>query len=159
MLDDQQFIHEWISDPLYKAGLNKEFSCVIISPLQPKWGDLLTVNFNTTSEKGIISLYEKFSNIRVFSSPCFYVLGLNTVIYSLNLCIQSEFGKIRTKKTSYLNFSLCNVWNKEALSFRVVSDWKSYNKYFLTFVWVGSWSWEGDLVVFTFEIRNEEGIW
>ena len=101
----------------------------------------------------------KVFEYRVFSSPCFYVLGLNTVIYSLNLCIQSEFGKIRTKKTSYLNFSLCNVWNKEALSFRVVSDWKSYNKYFLTFVWVGSWSWEGDLVVFTFEIRNEEGIW
>ena len=33
-----------------------------------------------------------------FSGPHFPVFGMNTETYSLNLCIQSEYGKIRTRK-------------------------------------------------------------
>ena len=36
----------------------------------------------------------------VFSGPYFPVFGLNTKIYSVNLCIQSAYRKIRTRKNS-----------------------------------------------------------
>ena len=36
----------------------------------------------------------------VFSGPYFPVFGLNTEIYGVNLCIQSEYRKIRTRKNS-----------------------------------------------------------
>ena len=37
--------------------------------------------------------------IRSFSGPYFPAFGLNTEIYRVNLYIQSECGKIRTRKT------------------------------------------------------------
>ena len=40
------------------------------------------------------------SKYGVFSGPYFPVLGLNTEIYSVNLRIQSEYRKIRTRKNS-----------------------------------------------------------
>ena len=39
-------------------------------------------------------------NYRVFSAPYFPVFELNTEIYSVNLRIQSEYRKIRTRKNS-----------------------------------------------------------
>ena len=36
----------------------------------------------------------------VFSGPYFPVFGLNTEIYGVNLCIQSEYRKTRTRKNS-----------------------------------------------------------
>ena len=42
----------------------------------------------------------KSFQIRSFSGPCFRVFGLNTQIYSVNLRIQSEYRKIRTRKNS-----------------------------------------------------------
>ena len=47
--------------------------------------------------------YVKSVQIRSFSGPYFPVLELNTEIYSINHIIQSEYGKIRTRKTPYLN--------------------------------------------------------
>ena len=41
----------------------------------------------------------KSIRIRSFSGPYFSTFGLNTDIYPVNLCIQSELGKIRTRKT------------------------------------------------------------
>ena len=41
----------------------------------------------------------KVSKYGVFSCPYFSIFGLNTEIYSLNLRIQSEYMKIRTRKT------------------------------------------------------------
>ena len=41
--------------------------------------------------------------IRNFSGPCFPVFGLNTKIYSVNLRILSECGKIRTRKFPNMN--------------------------------------------------------
>ena len=40
-----------------------------------------------------------FSSIRSFSGPYFPALGLDTERYGVSLHIQSEFGKIRTRKT------------------------------------------------------------
>ena len=42
----------------------------------------------------------KSVRIRRFSGPYFPVFGLNTEIYGVNLRIQSEYRKIRTKKNS-----------------------------------------------------------
>ena len=39
----------------------------------------------------------------VFSGPYFPVLGLNTEIWSVSLCIQSKYMKIQTRKTLYLD--------------------------------------------------------
>ena len=47
--------------------------------------------------------YVKSVQIRSFSGPYFPVLELNTEIYSINHIIQSEYGKIRTRKTPCLN--------------------------------------------------------
>ena len=41
----------------------------------------------------------KSVDIRAFSVPYFPAFGLNTERYLVSLCIQSEFGKIRTGKT------------------------------------------------------------
>ena len=45
----------------------------------------------------------KLSKYEVFSGSYFPVFGLNTEIYRVNLCIQSEYGKIRTRKTPHLD--------------------------------------------------------
>ena len=42
------------------------------------------------------------SKYGVFSGPQFSVFGLNTIIYPVNLRLQSKYGKIRTKKNSAL---------------------------------------------------------
>ena len=47
----------------------------------------------------------------VFSSPYFPVFRQNTEIYGVNLCIQSECRKIRTRKNSifgYFSRSICS---------------------------------------------------
>ena len=41
----------------------------------------------------------KSVRIRNFTCPYFPAFGLNTESYSVNFCIQSECGKIRTRKT------------------------------------------------------------
>ena len=50
-----------------------------------------------------LSRYVKSVRIRSFSVPHFPAFGLNTVIYRVNLCIQSEYRKMRTRKTSNTN--------------------------------------------------------
>ena len=42
--------------------------------------------------------YVKSVQIRSFPGPYFPIFGLNTEIYGINLCIQSEYGNIRTRK-------------------------------------------------------------
>ena len=42
----------------------------------------------------------KVSKYGGFSGPYFPALGLNTEIYSVNFRIQTEYGKIRTRKNS-----------------------------------------------------------
>ena len=45
----------------------------------------------------------KVYKYKVFSSPCFSAFALNTEIYSVDLRKQSECGKIRTRKSPYLD--------------------------------------------------------
>ena len=55
----------------------------------------------------------KVSKYGVISIPYIPVLGLNTEIYSINLCIQSEYRKIRTRNNSvfgHFSSSDFNVW-------------------------------------------------
>ena len=42
----------------------------------------------------------KSASIRSYSGPYFPAFGLNTEIYSESLLIQSEYRKIRTRKTA-----------------------------------------------------------
>ena len=46
------------------------------------------------------ALREKCPNTEYFPGLYFPILGLNTKIYFKNLSIQSEYGKIRTRKIS-----------------------------------------------------------
>ena len=79
----------------------------------------LAIRFNTA---------RKVSNYGVFSDPYFPVFGLNTEIYGVNLRIQSEYRKIRTRKNSVFGHisrsanktlsDFLNVW-KGNLAFRV----------------------------------------
>ena len=47
--------------------------------------------------------YVKSVQVRNFSGPCFPVFGLNMEIYCVNHRIHSKYGKIRTRKTPYLD--------------------------------------------------------
>ena len=49
-----------------------------------------------------------YVQIRSFSGLYFPVFGLNTEIYSVNLCIQSEYEKIRTRKNSLFGQFSCS---------------------------------------------------
>ena len=51
----------------------------------------------------ICAIVWKVSKYGVFSGPYFPTFALNTERYSLSLRIQSECGKIRTRKTPYLD--------------------------------------------------------
>ena len=65
------------------------------------------------------------SKYGVFSAPYFPVFGLNTLLYSVNLRIHSEYKKIRTRKNSvFRHFSrsaldtghrldICNTFNRQ----------------------------------------------
>ena len=51
----------------------------------------------------------KVSKNGVFSGPSFPAFWLNTDIYSVNLRIQSEYGKIRTRKNSVFRHLFIDV--------------------------------------------------
>ena len=55
----------------------------------------------------------KVSKYRVFSGPYFPAFGLNTEIYGVNLRIQSECGKIRTRKNSVFGHFFHSEHNAE----------------------------------------------
>ena len=53
----------------------------------------------------------KVSKYGVISGPYFPVFGLNTEIYEANLCIQSEYRKIRTRNNNgFGHFSRSGNW-------------------------------------------------
>ena len=56
----------------------------------------------------------KVSKYGVLSGPYFPVFGLNTEFYSVNLRIQSKYGKIGTRKNSefgHFSHSVIELWN------------------------------------------------
>ena len=101
----------------------------------------------------------KVSKYGVFSGPYFPVIGLNTEIYVVNLYIQSEYRKIRTRKNSAFGhfsrsakiFTFKSVWIamtglnlstgacKKISKFRKVSGFQLrvsvMVKYWLPFTW------------------------
>ena len=83
--------------------------CILVFKLNSVWSiaSWLYSNPSTTW---------KVSKYGVFSGPYFPAFGLNTEIYSVNLSIQSECGKIRTRKNSLFgNFSRSDtilIWSR-----------------------------------------------
>ena len=75
--------------------------------MQPK-SDIVTseifnekqFNFCLQTKDRVDSLCEKYQNTEVFLVRIFFLFGLNTGIYHVNLHIQSEYTKIQTRKTS-----------------------------------------------------------
>ena len=72
-----------------------------------------------------LSLHEKCPNTEVFSVPCFPGLGLNMEIYRVDLRIQYEYRKIRTRKISvfgHLLRSVCKSTNfeKDSSAFNIL---------------------------------------
>ena len=90
---------------------------------------LINIQFIVQSKKKLpqkvnftSNIHEKFLvlnvvQIRVFSGPYFPAFGLNPEIYGANLCIQSKYRKIWTRKTPYLNTFNAVVQNKTQNSF------------------------------------------
>ena len=99
--------------------------------------------------------YVKSVQIRSFPGPYFPIFGLNTEIYGINLCIQSEYGNIRTRKKlriwilftqcgretssfSYGLFSIAsirnhtlNVLNLEVLKFLKICEFEQTSQNFV----------------------------
>ena len=63
-----------------------------------------------THKKFLVTLSEKCPNLKL-SWRVFSRIGLNTDIFRVNLCVQSKFGKIRTRKKFWIrtNFSQRNL--------------------------------------------------
>ena len=74
----------------------------------------------------------KPSKYGVFSGPYFPVFGLNMEIYGVNLRIQSEYGKIRSRKNSALgHFSRSEEdrfarFNTLAMPDKPLTSWRSH---------------------------------
>ena len=65
----------------------------------------------------------KVSKYVVFSGPYFHIFGLNTEIYFVNLCIQSEYRKIQTRNNPvFVYFSRSEEWSIQCL-FLVSRKW------------------------------------
>ena len=65
------------------------------------------------------------SKYGVFSGPQFPVFGLNTDIYFVNIRIQSEFGKIRTRENSVFgHFSRRAIFTKSS----IIDVWQISNR-------------------------------
>ena len=61
-------------------------------------------------------------NVRIhsFTGPYFLVFGLNKEIYIVNICIQSEYGKMRIRKNS--QFGLVSSSDNSFVSCRVLQE-------------------------------------
>ena len=66
---------------------------------------MCVADFKTREKSLNGSLREKCPNTEFFSGPYFPVFGLNTEIYSANICIQSEYRKIRVTKIFFVALS------------------------------------------------------
>ena len=73
------------------------------------------------------------SKYGVFSGPYFLVFGLNKEIYSVNLCIQSEYRRILllfSKKESKKIVPICCLALLRELSSKYVNEFEIFTKYF-----------------------------
>ena len=86
---------------VFKYKAEKSTYCSHIKNVHIFWNYLFS---EALSQLGPIH-WEELSTLREkcpysdFSSPYFPAFGLNTDRYKVSLCIQSEYGNIRTRKT------------------------------------------------------------
>ena len=104
----------------------------------------------------IPTLREKFPNNGVFSGPYFPVFGLNTEIYGVNLRIQSEYRKIRTRKNYAFGHFSRSVDINLRLSVNCIRDSKLYTSFSSThflpvFSFNTSWKHKKSLVFWRFQ--------
>ena len=83
----------------------------------------------------------KSVQIRSFSGPYFPVFGLNTQIYSINFRIESEYEKIRTRKSSIFGHFSCsarNIFTLQKIDILSLFSWryKDLPSHPLTSIWV-----------------------
>ena len=74
----------------------------------------------------------KVSKCGVFSGPYFPVFRLNTKIYEVNLHIQSEYRKLKTRKNivfGHFSRSVCQINKSSDLLLRLASDYKKGKTY------------------------------
>ena len=91
-----------VSSPLFSAALVNEDQKGTLGR-----NGLIIVNNETTRKR---NRCVKGIRIRSFSGPYFPAIGLNTESYSVSLRIQSEYGKMRTRKTPNTdNFHAVNM--------------------------------------------------
>ena len=76
----------------------------------------------------------KVSKYGVFSGPYFPVFGLNTEIHGVNLRIQPEYRKIRTRKNPVFGLFSSNVGGKRVRVSCLQIPGTSYSK-------LGKWNW------------------
>ena len=102
-----------------------QFKLIILQYV--KSGTIIILNIDVTSSiiyHGIICVHDtawKVSKYAVFSGPHFPAFALNTERYSVSLRIQSECGKIRTRKNSVFRHFSHSVIASEFLK----QSWKS----------------------------------
>ena len=87
----------------------------VIRP-KPRYGHKYANDIKSVSVRWCLcilsnTLREKCPNMEFFSGPYFPAFGLNTDRYRVSLRIQSEYGKIRTRKSSVFGqFSHSDTW-------------------------------------------------
>ena len=70
--------------------------------------------FQFSNKLGKTVTARKVSKCGVFLGPCFPVFELNTEIYSVNLRIQSKYGKAQTRKNYVFgHFTQCILYGIE----------------------------------------------
>ena len=105
---------QWNRKYLYVAILKLRVKTFSISAINgnydgqvlPQWDLIVWISFCTWTFTAW-----KVPRYGVFSCPYFLAFGLNTERYRVSLRIQSEYGKIRTRKNSvfgHFSRSVCN---------------------------------------------------
>ena len=87
---------------MYKAGLGHDKMILCLANIcknchaRSVLFDFFVIKCSYERKFKVLHTARKVSKYGVFSGPYFPVFGLNTEIYSVNLHIQSKYGKIRT---------------------------------------------------------------
>ena len=95
--------------------------------------DGLNTNQTSTDYK---SLREECPNTEVFFGPYFLVLELNMEIYRVNLRIQFEYRKIRTRKNSVVGHFSRSEWVWDYMWLQVTMGWNKRNSKWLEVIYI-----------------------
>ena len=89
------------------------------------------LTFWNWSESKQLGLY-RVKSLRIWSFPgcVFWHFGLNTENYSVNFRIQSEYGKIRTRKISNTNTFHAALFQLQLYNYNLFPVQSSFSDYF-----------------------------